>query len=70
MGREEGGWPGQWGLPGGLSFWVTSLGEFPDAQRAAYLVSNCCWLPTQDARLQGYLPTTPCQWPLPRCPLP
>lgn len=32
MGREEGGWPGRWGLPGGLSFWVTNLGEFPDAQ--------------------------------------
>lgn len=47
--KEGGGWPGQWGLPRALSFWVTGLGEFPDAQRAAYLVSNCCWLPTQDA---------------------
>lgn len=69
MGRE-GGLARRWGLPAGLRFWVTSLGEFPDAQQAAYLVSNCCWLPTQDARLQGYLPATPCQWPLPRCPLP
>lgn len=38
--KEGGGWPGQWGLPRALSFWVTGLGEFPDAQRAAYLVSN------------------------------
>lgn len=49
MVREGGGQPGHWGLPGVLSFWVTGLGEFPNAQKAAYLVTNCCWLPTQDA---------------------
>lgn len=49
MVKEGGGQPGQWGLPGALRFWVTGLGEFPDAQGAAYLVSKSYQLPTQDA---------------------
>lgn len=65
MGREEGVWSVGWRWPRGLSFWGHCPWEFPGAQRAAYLVSNCCWLPTQDAWLQGYphslpgLPATP-----------
>lgn len=56
--KEGGGQAGQWGLPRVFSFWVTGLGEFPNAQGAAYLVTNYCWLPTQDAWLSGYLPVT------------
>lgn len=66
--KKGGGQPGQWGLPRALSFWVTGLLEFPSARRAAYLVTNCRWLPTQGARLSGYLPAT--FLPLSHCPLP
>lgn len=67
--RTGGGLPGS-GLAPTLGFWVTGLGEFPDAQKAAYLVTNRRRLPTQDARLSGCLPATFCPWPRPGCPLP
>lgn len=66
MVREGGGQPGYWGLPEVLSFWVTGLGEFPNAQRAAYLVTNC---PHRMPDCQGTSLPPFCQWPLPCCPL-
>lgn len=53
-GREEGAGLGS-GVTLYLGHWSWGI---PDAQRTAYLLSNGCWLPTQDAWLRGQLPAT------------